>query len=230
MRNIAAVFIKQISDTMKNKEVLIQYIMFPVMAVIMENTVRIENMPQHFFVRLFAVMYIGMAPLVCVSAIISEEKEKNTLRVLIMSNVKPGQYLAGIGIYVFGMCMLGTAVFAIVGEYRGGELGIFLAVMATGILLSELTGAVIGMFGANQMAATAVTVPVMMIMAFLPMLSMFNSGIEKVARVIYSKQISDLINGIGSSGVSAENAAVIAVNCAVAVILFAVAYQKRGLE
>lgn len=230
MKNIVAVLMKQICDTMKNKEVLIQYIMFPVLVVIMENAVKIENMPQHFFVRLFAVMFIGMAPLTCMSAIVSEEKEKNTLRVLMMSNVRPGEYLAGVGVYVFGMCMLGTAVFAAVGEYRGGELGMFLAAMAAGILLSELTGAVIGIYSANQMAATSLTVPVMMVMSFLPMLSMFNAGIDKAARVIYSKQISDLINGIGTSGVSAENVVVITVNFAIAVILFVFAYQKRGLE
>ncbi len=230
MRNIVAVLMKQICDTMKNKEVLVQYIMFPVLVVIMENAVKIENMPPHFFVKLFAVMFIGMAPLTSMAAIVSEEKEKNTLRVLMMSNVRPGEYLAGIGVYVFGMCMLGTAVFAVVGEYRGGELGMFLAAMATGILLSELTGAVIGIFSANQMAATSVTVPVMMIMAFLPMLSMFNAGIDKAARVTYSKQISDLINGIGTSGVSVETMIVIAVNFAVALTLFVFAYRKRGLE
>lgn len=230
MKNIAAVFLKQISDTVKNKETLIQYIMFPVIAAVMENTVKIEGMPPHFFVRLFAVMYIGMAPLLCMSAIIAEEKEKNTLRVLIMSNVKPGQYLTGIGAYVFGMCMLGTVVFAVIGEYRGGELGMFLAVMATGIFLSQLTGAVIGIGSRNQMTATSVAVPVMMIMAFLPMLSMFNAGIGKAARVTYAKQISDLINGIDTSGISVESIAVIAANFVTAVILFAVVYQKRGLE
>lgn len=230
MKNIVAIFIKQICDTMKNKAVLIQYLMFPAMVLIMENAVKIEDMPPHFFVRMFSVMFVGMAPLVCMASIVSEEKEKNTLRVLMMSNVRPGEYLAGVGVYVFGMCMLGTAVFAAVGEYRGGELGMFLAAMAAGILLSELTGAVIGIYSANQMAATSLTVPVMMVMSFLPMLSMFNAGIDKAARVIYSKQISDLINGIGTSGVSAENVVVITVNFAIVVILFVFAYQKRGLE
>jgi len=230
MKNIVAIFIKQICDTMKNKAVLIQYLMFPAMVLIMENAVKIEDMPPHFFVRMFSVMFVGMATLVCMASIVSEEKEKNTLRVLLMCDVRPWEYLVGIGAYIFGMCMLGTAVFAAVGEYRGGELGMFLVAMAAGILLSELTGAVIGIYSANQMSATSLMVPVMMVMSFLPMLSMFNAGIDKVARVIYSKQISDLINGIGTSDVSAENVVVIAVNFAIAVILFVLAYQKRGLE
>ena len=61
------------------------------MTVIMENAISLEGMPELFFTKLFAIMYIGMAPITSVAAIISEEKEKNTLRVLMMANVKPWQ-------------------------------------------------------------------------------------------------------------------------------------------
>ncbi len=230
MKNIAVIFGKQLSDTLRNKTILIQFLMFPVLVIIMENAVKIEDMPEHFFAKLFAVMFVGMAPLTCMSAIISEEKEKNTLRVLLMSNVKPGEYLIGTGAYVFVMCAVGMAVFAAVGGYGGMELVRFIAVMSAGIILSELTGAVIGLFSRNQMTATSISVPVMMVIAFLPMLSMFNDTIKSVARVTYSQQISELISDIGNSPASAESIAVIAVNFALAVILFITAYRKKGLE
>ena len=63
MRNITVIFLKQLKDTLKNKAVLIQFVMFPLMAVIMENAVKIDNMPEKFFVKLFSVMFVGMAPL-----------------------------------------------------------------------------------------------------------------------------------------------------------------------
>ena len=100
MKNIKAIFIKQIKDTLKNKIVLIQFIMFPLFTILMENAVIMQDMPEHFFVTLFAAMYIGMAPLTSMAAIISEEKEKNTLRVLLMSDVKPHEYLLGTGSYI----------------------------------------------------------------------------------------------------------------------------------
>ena len=230
MRNIKAVFMKQILDTVKNKTIFIQFLMFPIMVIIMETAIKIEDMPVHFFVKLFAVMFVGMAPFTCMSAIISEEKEKNTLRALMMSNVKPWQYLVSVGIYVFIMCMAGTAVFAILGEYKGTELVMFLVFMISGIILSEIFGAVIGIFSGNQMAATSLTLPIMMIFSFVPMLSTFNESIKKFAGIIYSQQISDLINGIGASEVSAGNVLVIAVNFIVGLVLFAVAYKKKGLE
>ena len=115
MKNITAVFLKQIKETFRNKTILIQFLMFPVMVIIMENAIKLENMPEHFFVKLFAVMFVGMAPLTCMSAIISEEKEKNTLRALMMSNVKLFEYLLGVGAYVFIMCIIGAVVFAVCG-------------------------------------------------------------------------------------------------------------------
>lgn len=230
MKNAAVIFKKQISDTLKNKAILIQFLLFPVLVIIMENAVKLDNMPQHFFVRLFAVMFVGMAPLSCMSSVISEEKEKNTLRVLLMSNVRPAEYLLGVGSYIFVMCMAGTAVFAVVGGYSGIALVRFIAVMSAGIILSELTGAVIGVFSRDQMTSASIHIPVMMIFSFLPMLSMFNDTIKKAASVTYSQQISELIGNIGVSGISAKSIIVIALNFAAAVFLFAAEYKKKGLE
>ena len=230
MRNIAAVFTKQLKETLKNKSILIQFLMFPVMVLIMENAIVLEGMPEHFFVKLFAVMFVGMAPLTCISSIISEEKEKDTLRALMMSNVHPFEYLIGIGLYVWLMCMVGAAVFAVTGGYESKDFLMFMVIMAAGILLSELTGAVIGVFSKDQMAATSVTVPVMMVFSFLPMLSMFNESIEKIAKVTYSQQLSILINGLGTAEVKPESILVITANFIISAVLFALVFKKKGLE
>lgn len=230
MRNIDAVFLKQLKETLRNKTILIQFLMFPVMAFIMENAVKIENMPENFFVKLFAVMFVGMAPLTCMSAIISEEKEKNTLRALMMSNVRPVEYLIGTGFYVWLMCMAGAGAFAVCGGYNGMKFCQFMLIMSTGILLSELVGAIIGVSCKNQMSATSVTVPVMMIFSFLPMLSMFNKSVEKAAEISYTQQLNKLINGLGSTEIQTESIVVIVVNFVVMAVLFAAAFRKKGLE
>ena len=228
MNGICTVFLKQLKETLKNKAILIQFLMFPALAVIMENTVKLDDMPEHFFAKLFAVMFVGMAPLTCMSSVISEEKEKNTLRVLMMSNVKPVQYLLGIGSYILIMCMAGAAVFAALGGYRGAEAAKFMLIMAVGIILSMLVGAVIGIASKNQMSATSVTIPVMMVFSFLPMLSMFNETIKKVARVTYTQQISQLVNNNFED--MSEGVIVIAINFVLAAMLFFLAYHKKGME
>lgn len=228
MNGILTVFLKQVKETLKNKAILIQFVLFPLLAVIMENSIEIDGMPEHFFAKMFAVMFVGMAPLTCMSAVISEEKEKNTLRVLMMSNVKPVQYLLGIGSYILIMCMAGAAVFAVLGGYKGANLVGFMVVMAVGIILSILIGAIIGIISKNQMSATSVTVPVMMIFSFLPMLSMFNETIGKIAKITYSQQISILVNNNFES--IADSIVVLSINFILAIVLFFTAYRKNGME
>ncbi len=230
MNNIVAIFKKQLKDTLRNKTVLIQFVMFPVMTLIMTNAIKIQEMPENFFVILFATMYIGMAPLTSIASIISEEKEKNTLRVLIMSNVKPHEYLLGIGSYVWFACMLGGIVICTAGGYNLQTSIAFMGILAIGILTSLLIGAIIGIWSKTQMMATSITVPVMMIFSFVPMLSLFNSTIEKIAWVIYSEQISRMLNQINSLQLNVENIGVIGLNILIAAILFIIIFKKCKLS
>lgn len=229
MRKAVAIFKKQLKDTLKNKTVLIQFVMFPLLTNIMQNAVKMDDMPKNYFVILFSTMYIGMAPLTAMVEILSEEKEKNTLRVLLMSNVKAGEYLLGIGTYVFSLCMIGSVVLGIAGNYTGQEMLKFLLVMAVGTITSMLVGGAIGIYSRDQMVATSVAVPVMLVFSFLPMLSMFNETIAKVSRFTYSQQIGDLLNQLDKFTISADNAGVIGVNLGITLILFLTAYKKCGL-
>lgn len=213
-------------DTFKNKAILIQFLMFPVMTIIMENAMKIDNMPKHFFANLFAVMYIGMAPLTSMSAIISEEKEKNTLRVLHMSNVKAPEYFAGNALYIWSLCMLGSVVIGLAGGYQGEVLIKFMLVMAVGHLISTMLGATIGAFSKNQMMATGISVPVMMVFSFLPMLSMFNETIKSVAKVFYSQQLNLLIGNVQNLKVNTECIVVMMINVLVIGGAFVLAYRS----
>lgn len=230
MSNIIAVMKKQLKDTLKNKTVFIQFIMFPVLTIIMNRAITIDGMPENFFVNLFATMYVGMAPLTSISAIIAEEKEKNTLRVLLMSNVKPYEYLLGIGSYVFIACMLGAGVICAAGSYSLRDGLVFMLIMAIGIVTSLLMGAVIGTWSKTQMMATSVAVPVMMIFSFLPMLSMFNSTIAKVAKYIYSEQISILLNAVSTLELELDSIGIMGGNMLLFILLFSVVYRRCGLE
>ncbi|WP_099467154.1 ABC transporter permease [Konateibacter massiliensis] len=228
-RKSIAIFQKQVKDTFKNKGVLVQFVMFPALSAIMQNAIQIEGMPPNYFVFLFATMYIGMAPLTAMSSILSEEKEYNTLRVLLMSNVKAGEYLFGVGSYIFLVCMLGSGVFAAVGEFTARERLSFLGIMAVGILISTLIGAAIGTWSKNQMSATSVTVVVMMIFSFLPMISMFNDTISKVSRFTYSQQLNDLMNQIDNISLPIGDGSILVFNVFVAAGLFVIAYRRCGL-
>ena len=228
MRNIWIIIKKQIKDTIKNKTVLIQFVMFPVLTLIFEHVIDIPDMPELFFTKLFSVMYMGMAPLTAVAAIISEEKEKNTLRVLMMANIKPWEYLAGIGIYVWAICMTGAGVMAT--SIPAADIPFFLGVMAVGFVISIVIGACVGIFASNQMVSTSMVMPVMLFFSFAPMLAMFNDKIAKVAKIFYTQQIRLLMNNMTFDGIKPESLVIVLVNAVLAIILFFVAFKRKGLE
>ncbi len=240
MRNILVIIKKQLKDTFKNKTILIQFVMFPMLTILMENAVNIEGMEPLFFTKLFSTMFMGMAPLTATAGIISEEKEKDTLRVLMMANVKPWQYLIGIATYVWTICMIGAGVMSTTipsslvktssAQISESAVASYLSIMAIGFVISTLAGAAIGVFAKNQMTATSLTVPVMLILSFAPMLSMFNDKIEKVARAFFTQQLKITLDKMAFSSLSSTGVIIIIANAAVFTALFVFAYQRKGLE
>lgn len=223
--NISAVFSKQWKDNFKNKAVFIQFIMFPILVIIMENLVKIPGTEgQHMFVVMFSAMYTGMAPLISVTAVISEEKETGTLFALRMADVKPSEYMLGIGCNTYFCCAIGILVFAFVGEYSGIDFLLFFIYMSVSVIIGVLVGAIIGILGKNQMSATAIAVPAMLICAFIPMFAQYNKTIRMIAKYTYAQQINELLSDL--NGITLERGIILGVNIVIILGLFLFAYKK----
>ena len=102
--------------------------------------------------------------------------------------------------------------------------------MCVGIMISLLLGAAIGVRSKGQMAATSISVPVMMILSFLPMLASFNEKIAKVSKYIFSQQVSRIMEDMGSHTAEAGSIMIIGVNFIVVVLFFTFCYRRYGLE
>lgn len=229
-QSIKAILWKQLKDTIKNKAILIQFIMFPLMTIVMENAMNMPDMPAHFFVNLFGIMYVGMAPLTSVAAIIAEEKEKNTLRVLKMCNVRAVEYLIGNAIYIIAICMIGSLIMGFTGGYTGIDLLWFMLIMFVGHICSFLLGATIGLVSKNQMVATSITVPVMMVLSFLPMLSMFNETIKKFSKFLFSEQLYLLVNNLEQIKITWETGVIMICNIILIIAAFLMIYKKNTIS
>ena len=228
MNNILIMIRKQMKDTFRNKAVLIQLVLLPVVSFVLERLIKPEGVPELMYTKMFAAMYVAMAPLTAMSSIIAEEKEKNTLRVLMMSNVKPGQYLTGIGAYVWIISMIGSIMFAI--SFPAADIPFFFLVMGVGSLISIVIGSVIGIAAKNQMSANSVGAMAMIVLSFIPMFSMFNDGIAKVARFLYTQQTRFLLDAMSFAEIKWDGAVILAANVILTVVMFFVAFRKKGLE
>lgn len=226
---IKAIFIKQLKETFKNKEVLIQLVMFPTIAIILTSSVNDNTIPSEYFVILFASMYVGMTPILILSSIISSEKENGSLRMLIMSNVKPIEYILGISIYVMICTVIGLTIMGMTGGYLGIQLVYFVSICSLGMLVSILIGSIVGMIAKSQMAANSLAVPAMMICAFVPMLSMFNESIKKFGSFIFTQQINELLTKLPLTKFPVQPILIIVANLVVFLIIYIRMFHKRNL-
>lgn len=229
MKKALAIFKKQILDTLKNTSVLLQFFMFPVLAFILTKTIgeNIGNLPKNYFIIMFSSMYVGMSPAVAMESIISEEKEKGTLKNLLMNNVKPGEYLIGVGIYVFIMCLIGTSIFAFAGGYIGNEVILYFAIMIFGILASMLLGASIGIISKNQMSGHSIVIPITIMFAFLPLISSFNKKVANISKFTYSQRIHDMLSNVKITETMSGDLMIVSLNILVLLFVFTYFYKNK---
>lgn len=229
IRIIFAIIRKQFKDTLKNKAILIQFLMFPIMSIILTTSVNDIEIPGVYFVILFATMYVGMAPIIIMSSIMSEEKEQGSLRMMIMSNVKPIEYMVGIGTLVFVCCLIGVLMMGITGGYQGMELLGFVGICSFGLLTSILIGCIIGILSKNQMAANSLSVPAMLICSFVPMLSMFNNHIKTFGQWLYTQQVNDVLTNLSHHSFPTQSLLIILANFVILICIYIRIYGKRNL-
>ncbi len=230
MRSAKAIFTKQAKDMLKNPMVLIQFIIYPAVALVMTQLVAKSNpdIPNNMFVTMMSAIFAGMALILSMSGVISEDMEHKSLRLLVMAGVKPHEYLLGTGGFILLAGAVVSLIFGLIGDFTAIELMKFLAVMLSGALASILLGAIIGMLAKNQQTATAIATPLAMILGFTPMISSFNTTVEKAASVLYTQQLNVIVNDFSAN--FGKALAVIGVNILVLLLVFVLTYRKKGLK
>jgi len=249
MRNTKAVFKKQLKGTIQNPEILIQFMIYPLMAFLMSMFMDVEGMTEGMIeyvphmveamlanmpnlVTMMAAMFAGMALIPAVAGIIAEDIEKKSLRFLVMAGVKPPAYLIGVGSVIFIVSILTSIAFAFVGEFRGMDFLIFVGTMMSGVAASIVLGATIGILTKNQQSATALSMPIALVLGFGPMMAQFNDRVARVLHIFYSQHINIVVDylTVGAATPLWQSFAIMWANVAVLSILFAVVYAKKGLK
>lgn len=227
IRHISAIFIKQMKDLKKNKMIMLLMLMFPILSLLF-NRIASE---QEFLAILptFLTMNGVLLPIIFTSSIVSEEKEKNSLRMLIMSNVKSWEYLIGVGLSVFFQTFLSSLLFIPVLNKDVHNLASIYCAMAIGIIFSFLIGAILAVICKNQMSAGPSSAPISLVLGMAPMFSQMNEEIEKYAKYLYSYytfyMFSDKEFQINNDGFI-----ILTVNLFVLLFVFIILYNKKGIK
>jgi len=230
MRSVKAIFIKQAKDMTKNLSVLIMFIIFPLAAFAMtEFTVRGgHDVADAMFATMMASIFVGMGVVQSACTVIAEDREKKSLRFLVIAGVKPLAYLLGIGGVIFTVSIFSSLAFGYIGGFNRDEFIAFMVVMMSGAAASIILGATIGIYAKNQQAATGLSTPIALVLGFAPVAAQVNERVESVIWILYTQQINVVANDF-SAGLAGP-LTVIWINTAVFAVLFTVSYVKKGLR
>jgi ABC-2 type transport system permease protein len=121
-----------------------------------------------------------------ISTIVSEEKEKNILRTLLLSGVNSTNYILSVLFYpVLISLVMTTAIPRILELNIENNYSAYLIISLATSLVMMLINLFIGLISKTQVSAQVISVPVTMISMFIPMLSGISKGFDNVTKYSY---------------------------------------------
>lgn len=234
IRRVNALLKKEIKDLSKNINVLFMCVL-PLMFCFMYSKLFGDSEEGKIYIlNLCLTMNCILVSGVSTSMLIAEEKEKNTLRTLMLSSVSPLEFLAGKVIIIL-LLSLGTNI--IMFFIMGMELSyIAQFIIITTLVVISMTefGAVVGIIAENQMSTGTIGMPFFMIFLFIPLFTRVNDGFKRIAEFLPNCNMEVLLNRIFTNEVInmnfAYNIAVILAWIIIGVGVFAWTYSKKKLD
>lgn len=229
---IKALFKLGLEDLLKNMNVFI-YIILPLGFALLYS--RMEAMPKGYIFSLCILLNLSMVPVALMGTIIAEEKEKNTLRTLILNDVKATEILLSKAL----ICMLFVLINNILIYFITSlPINTFVLYQLVAFFVScavIFLGAVVGLFSKNQMSAGLLSMPFMLLlMAPLFVLMVENKVIENIVSVLPTDAMMEIFSHISDSSMNFSNVGipflVITIWFVGSIVLFNIAYKKVGVD
>ena len=176
-----------------------------------------------------------MTGIYCVSAALAEEKEKHTLRVLMTSSVNGLEFFLGSLIPVVGMILLTNIVIVPVSglSMDAAQWAVYLGVSFLCAVTCAVIGMIFGIFSRNQVTASTITTPALLIFMMLPIFANLNETLAKISDFLFTGVMQQTVIHIANGDaqmVPGRSIAVMAAEIAAAVLCFLVIYRKNGYD
>lgn len=236
MHVLRTLFKKDFKGCFGNRSILITLLLPVAFALLYTYMLSdITGMPADFVLLLCSVMVLSIIPLTALSTMIAEEKEKHTLRSLMMAGVSGAEFILSKALVCLLLLIVeGVLLFFICGADMAGFAG-YLFIMVLASLAIICFGAVVGIAAKDQMSAGTLGSPLMMLMLMPPIFGQMNELVAKIAKVFPTTSLYTVYPSAaaGESMISKDNLIAIGV-CLVwiiaGVILFQMIYKKKGLD
>jgi len=231
-RKIGAIYAKNMKNFISNPFMGAVPVMVLILAYLMGMIAPDEATPYQIvgMMLMILLMNLLMGGSFIMSCLIAEEKEKNTLNVLITSTVSVMDFLISNVLFTATITIAVNIIIYFITGLNVLPFGEYMLFTSLGTITAITFGASLGLLAKNQAAASAMSSP-MMALIILPAFLHDNFFVENVLHYVFTEQIAiGLVSIARGYGVPWFRLGIIAANLAVFVVLFAVCYRKKGLE
>lgn len=136
---------------------------------------------------------------------------------------------------VVGMILLTNAVIVPVSglSMQAGQWAVYLGISLLCAITCAIIGMIFGIFSKNQVTASTITTPALLILMMLPMFANLNETLAKISEFVFTGVMQQTVIQIAKGNtqvVTGTSIAVMAAEIAAAVLCFLVIYQKNGYD
>jgi ABC-2 type transport system permease protein len=203
MRRVSAIFRKEVQDFKTNSQVLLMASLPIIFAFIFSRFG--QGSAGVGIITLMAFLFVaGFVQ----SMVIAEEKEKHTLRVLMLSPASSIEVLLGKSILTACLTLIICIVNLFILDQLSGNLLLLGLIMLCGTILFIVIGTVIGLLAESVPQTSLIGMPILMTMylavQFEPMVEnkVIKTMIEYLPTSHMAKAINSLVDGAGFSSIS----------------------------
>lgn len=181
-----------------------------------------------------AVLFNIAMALYVTALLLAEEKEKNTLRVLMTSSVRGIEYFLGT---VFPILIEVEIINVILALLLGVTMSpyvwiIYLLMTSLATLSCTMIGMIFGIFAKNQMNTSSIITPAVIILMLIPMFSELLPFMKVISECLFTGIVMNVINKLSYANISVSliQWCILSSECIITLLLFLILYKRNGFE
>lgn len=232
LKRVNALVTKELRDFYRNPNVLIMCAL-PLFFAIVYGNMFGGQISKTFVLLLCILMNFTMVGCVVMSMLIAEEKEKNTLRTLMLSPLSPAEFLAGKSVITTIVSMIINVIIYFVLKIDMKFLVPFIIITFITTITMIFLGGIVGLLSKNQMETGIVGFPVYMALLMIPIFSGINKTIKNIANLLPTYHCGEALNKIfkGQGFFDIKyNIMALVIWIFVSFVLFLLVNKKRSLD
>ncbi len=230
-KRVNAILLKDYKDFSRNMAVSVVIFLPPIMAAIY-GRMGVNSIESHYMV--FNMAFAMVATFVQ-SCLIAEEKEKNTLRGLMLSPASTAEILSGKSLLSFLLTIFVILLSALFSEYSPQNIGIVTVAIVLSSLFYIGLGTLLGLYAKSVMEASVLVLPIMIIFSFGTFITALAEKypVLKVAEYLPNVQLLEVAIKVEANAGFADillNLGIITIWIIIISALTVMVYRKRMMD